>query len=124
MNIIRSLIIHHQDIALKIQPKLMGKKKLYQAVINLLNNHKGWVIIFSATIQHYIDITNELQKVFNSSIIVKYHKKMPNSEQTASSNAWKNEIIKIMLATSAFEIEINVSDVTLIIHITLPLSHK
>ncbi|PKK57856.1 P-loop containing nucleoside triphosphate hydrolase protein [Rhizophagus irregularis] len=64
------------------------------------NNHEGEgrVIIFSATIQNCIDITDELRKAFDPSII--------------------------MSATSAFGMGINVSDVTLIIHTTLPLSNE
>ena len=89
MKINKSRIIHHQDIALKIQPNPMGKNKLYQAVINLLNNYEKWIIIFSATIEHCIDITNELQKVFDPSIITIYYEKMSSSEQTANSNIWK-----------------------------------
>ncbi|CAB4422880.1 unnamed protein product [Rhizophagus irregularis] len=124
MKVIRSPIIHRQDIALEVQPKPIGKKKLYQAVFNLLDNHEGRVIIFSATIQHCIDITDELRKAFDPSIVAMYHGKMSSSEQTATSNAWKNGIIKIMSATSAFGMGINVSDVTLIIHTTLPLSNE
>ncbi|CAB4441968.1 unnamed protein product [Rhizophagus irregularis] len=33
MKVIRSPIIHHQDIALEVQPKPIGKKKLYQASV-------------------------------------------------------------------------------------------
>lgn len=124
MKVIRSPIIHCQDIALEVQPKPIGKKKLYQAVFNLLDNHEGRVIIFSATIQHCIDITDELRKAFDPSIVAMYHEKMSSSEQTATSNAWKNGLIKIMSSTSAFGMGINVSDVTLIIHTTLPLSNE
>jgi ATP-dependent DNA helicase RecQ len=65
-----------------------------------------------------------LKKVFDPSIIAKYHGKMSSSDQTTSSNTWKNEEIKIMSATSAFGMGINVSDITLIIYTTLPLSHE
>ncbi|GBC37156.2 DNA helicase RecQ [Rhizophagus irregularis DAOM 181602=DAOM 197198] len=61
MKVIRSPIIHH--------------------------NHEGRVIIFSATIQHCIDITDELRKAFDPSIVAMYHGKMSSSEQTATSNA-------------------------------------
>ena len=65
-----------------------------------------------------------MQKAFDPSIIAMYHGKMLSSEQTTSSNAWKDGTIKIMSATSAFGMGINVSDVTLIIHTTLSLSYK
>ncbi|PKC54543.1 P-loop containing nucleoside triphosphate hydrolase protein [Rhizophagus irregularis] len=54
MKVIRSPIIHH--------------------------NHEGRVIIFSATIQHCIDITDELRKAFDPSIVAMYHGKMSSSE--------------------------------------------
>ncbi|GET52649.1 hypothetical protein RIR_jg39066.t1 [Rhizophagus irregularis DAOM 181602=DAOM 197198] len=57
------------DIALEVQPKPIGKKNFTRQVFNLLDNHEGEgrVIIFSATIQNCIDITDELRKAFDPS---------------------------------------------------------
>ncbi|CAB5352453.1 unnamed protein product [Rhizophagus irregularis] len=64
--------------AAKIETVL--KRPNMKAVFNLLDNHEGRVIIFSATIQHCIDITDELRKAFDPSIVAMYHGKMSSSE--------------------------------------------
>ncbi len=66
---------------------------------------------------------NELQKNFDPDIVGMYHGKLTSKEQYVISANWKNQIIKIMSATSAFGMGINVNNVTLIIHTTLPMSY-
>ena len=66
---------------------------------------------------------NELQKNFDPDIVGMYHGKLTSKEQYVISANWKNQIIKIMSAISAFGMGINVNNITLIIHTTLPMSY-
>ncbi len=66
---------------------------------------------------------NELQKNIDPDIVRMYHRKLTSKKQNVISANWKNQIIKIMSATLSFGMGINVDNVTLIIHTTLPISY-
>jgi len=123
MKVIRTSIIHRPEITLEIKSKPIAKNKLYQIIFDLLDNLEGRVIIYGATVIECNDMMKELQKNFDPAIIGMYHGKLTSKEQSIISANWKNKIIKIMSATSAFGMGINVNNVTLIIHTTLPMSY-
>ncbi|CAG8701044.1 3819_t:CDS:1, partial [Ambispora gerdemannii] len=124
MNIIRNPIIHRSEITLEVKSKPAAKDKFYQTIFDLLDNLEGRAIIYGATIRECNEMTNALRKNFDPIIIGMYHGKLASIEQTTISASWKNGTIKIMSATSAFGMGINVDDVTLVIHTTLPMSHE
>ena len=123
MKVIRTSVIYRPEIILEVKSKPTVKNKLYQAVFDLLNNLEGRAIIYGATVTECNDMMKELQKNFDPTIIGMYHGKLTSKEQSIISTNWKNKTIKIMSATSAFGMGINVNDVTLIIHTTLPMSY-
>jgi superfamily II DNA helicase RecQ len=123
MKIIKTSIIYRPEIKLEVKSKPAMKEKLFQAVIELLDNFEGRAIIYGVTIGECDDMTKALKKEFDPTIIGMYHGKLASAEQTAISTNWKNGTIKIMSATSAFGMGINVNNVTLVIHTSLPMSH-
>ncbi|CAG8702995.1 16740_t:CDS:10, partial [Gigaspora rosea] len=124
MEIIRTSTIQRPEIILEVRPKPAAKDKLYQTIFSLLDNLEGRAIIYGATVKECDDMTKALCKNFDPTIVGMYHGKQASAEQTAVSAGWKNKTIKIISATTAFGMGINVDDVTLVIHTTLPMSHE
>ncbi|CAG8542566.1 2139_t:CDS:2, partial [Dentiscutata heterogama] len=124
MEIIRTSTIQRPEIILEVRPKPAAKDKLYQTIFSLLDNLEERAIIYGATVKECDDMTKALCKNFDPTIVGMYHGKRASAEQTAVSAGWKNKTIKIMSATTAFGMGINVDDVTLVIHTTLPMSHE
>ncbi|CAG8547293.1 39848_t:CDS:2, partial [Gigaspora margarita] len=124
MKIIRNSTIHRSEIILEVRPKPATKDKLYQAIFNLLDNLEGRAIIYGATVKECDNMTKALCKNFDPTIVGIYHGKLTSAKQTAISAGWKNGTIKIMYATTAFGMGINVDNIILVIHTTLSMSHK
>ncbi|CAG8580035.1 23096_t:CDS:2 [Gigaspora rosea] len=124
MEIIRTSTIQRPEIILEVRPKPAAKDKFYQTIFSLLDNLEGRAIIYGATVNECDDMTKALCKNFDPTIVRIYHEKRASAEQTAVSARWKNKTIKIMSATTAFGMGINVNDVTLVIHTTLPILHE
>ena len=123
MKVIRTSVIYRSEIILEVKSKPTVKNKLYQIVFDLLNNLERHAIIYEATVTECNDMMKELQKNFDPTIIGMYYGKLTSKEQSIIFTNWKNKTIKIMSATLAFGMGINVNDVTLIIYTTLPISY-
>ncbi|RIB01924.1 P-loop containing nucleoside triphosphate hydrolase protein [Gigaspora rosea] len=124
MEMIRTSTIQQPEIILEVRPKPATKDKLYQTIFSLLDNLEGCAIIYGTTVKECDDMMKALCKNFDPTIVRMYYKKQASAEQTAISAEWKNKTIKIMSATTTFGIGINVDDIILVIHTTLPISYK
>ena len=116
-------MLARKEIAYEVQKKRISNKENLQQIIDTINNNltTGRCIIYCASPSACQNISSQLQGRL-SSICDTYYGTMPDHEKTQSLQNWKNGITKIMVATNAFGMGINVSDVYLVIHHTAPLS--
>ena len=87
-------------------------------MLALLREISGSAIIYMRNRKLCKDISEELVRQGVSATY--YHAGLPNSEREERQKAWQNNEYRVMVATNAFGMGIDKSDVRLVIHMTLP----
>ncbi|CAG8798462.1 293_t:CDS:2 [Gigaspora margarita] len=110
------------EIVLEVIPKPSKLEKLLEKICKSLDTiTSARIIIYSATVAHCNKIATYLASRYSISIIGKYHGSLDDITKNVNLNRWKNGSVKIMCATNAFGMGINVADIQLVIHTTFSI---
>lgn len=120
--IIRGLSLARQEIKIQIESK-PSKQNLYSRIQNILGGlTAGRCIIYCSGPSSCQELFNNLHENLSTVSIGLYHGELDGEQRKIAIRDWKIGITQIMIATNSFGMGINVPDVHLIIHTTIPLS--
>ncbi|RIB01510.1 P-loop containing nucleoside triphosphate hydrolase protein, partial [Gigaspora rosea] len=123
LNVFRSSTISRPEIQLEVLNKPAQKENQTKLLLDLVQlNFPNRCIVYFATIDDCDTYYNVLAKHFGLNIVGKYHGSMPSKNQNINLENWKNGQLKLISATTAFGIGLNVNDVRAVIHTTFPIS--
>ena len=89
-----------------------------QDLLNLLQSTQGQVIIYTRNRQKTREISDWLNANGYKSIY--YHAGLEHIDRDVRQNVWQSEDVRIMVATNAFGMGIDKSNVRLVVHMDLP----
>jgi len=89
-------------------------------LIHILNRTEGTSIVYVRNRKHTQEIAKALQQAGFSAHF--FHAELNRDEKTMRQDAWKNNICRIIVATNAFGMGIDKSNVRWIIHYNMPKS--
>ncbi|RIB24621.1 P-loop containing nucleoside triphosphate hydrolase protein, partial [Gigaspora rosea] len=122
-NIIRNSSLHRPEIVLGVIPKPSKLEKLFEKICESLDTiTSDRIIIYSATVAHCNELATYLASRYGTSIIGKYHGSLDDITKNVNLNVWKNGFVRIMCATNAFGMGINVANIWLVIYTTFSMS--
>ena len=120
--IICGLSLAWQEIKIQIESKPL-KQILYSRFQNILSDlTAGWCIIYCSGPGSCQELFHSLHENLPALSFGLYHGELDGEQRKMAIKNWKTGIIQIMIATNGFGMGINVLDVYLIIHTTIPLS--
>lgn len=90
----------------------------YMELLHVLRSQSGSCIIYIRNRQYCQDLAAQLQR--EGFTATYYHAGLHNAEKTARQEDWLRDRIRIMVATNAFGMGIDKSDVRLVVHLDLP----
>ncbi|CAJ0845033.1 3224_t:CDS:2 [Entrophospora sp. SA101] len=124
LTIIRSSSFAHPHIFLQVHKKKKTKKEAsYSQVVEEINKTSaGRHIVYCATPEICEDLKIYVTNEITNSEIGLYHGNLSGEEKHMSLMKWKTGNTKIIIATNAFGMGINTSDVYLIINFNFHLS--
>lgn len=90
----------------------------YQEILQILNNSTGPAIIYTRNRKK----TKEIAEWLNNSGIkaIHYHAGLDNTDRDIRQNMWKDETVRVIVATNAFGMGIDKANVRTVIHIDAP----
>lgn len=92
-------------------------------ILKIINEIEvGKCIIYCASVKGCENLLSELQDKVAKEIIAMYHGELAAKEKSNVLLLWKSGKIKIIVATNAFGMGINVPDVRVVIHSGIPIS--
>lgn len=89
-----------------------------QGLLRIIESIKGSCIIYTRNRQNCQELSDELNKLGHKATF--YHAGLANAIKDSRQNDWHNNNIRIMVATNAFGMGIDKSDVRIVIHMDLP----
>jgi superfamily II DNA helicase RecQ len=92
-------------------------------IINIYNEiETGKCILYCLSIKSCENITTELQSKVSKETIAMYHGELSAKQKSAVLLDWRSGKFRIMVATNAFGMDINIPDVHIVIHAGFPMS--
>ena len=98
--------------------RLTNEREKHEELIRILNAHEGAGIIYAATVKAVEELTDWL-KSFDFKI-EQYHGRMKASDRKRNQNAFMNGELKAIVATNAFGMGIDKSDIRFVVHYQMP----
>jgi len=106
-----------------VRKKKENKEQLLNDIINIYNEiETGKCIIYYPSVKGCENLIIELQTKVSKDIIAMYHGELSAKQKSGVLSDWKSGKIRIMVATNAFRMGINVPDVRIVIHAGFPMS--
>ncbi|PKC00026.1 putative sgs1 protein [Rhizophagus irregularis] len=120
--IIRGTSLARQEIDIQVISK-PSKQNLYSQIQNILVGlTTGRCIIYCSGPSSCQELFHYLHENLSALSFGLYHGELDGEQRKMAIRNWKTGIIQIMIAINGFGMGINVPDVYLIIHTTIPLS--
>ena len=111
-----------QEIRIQVESK-PSKQNLYSQIQNILGGlTAGRCIIYCSGPGSCQELFNNLHENLPTVSFGLYHGELDGEQHKIAIKDWKMGITQIMIVTNSFGMGINVPDVYLIIHTTIPLS--
>lgn len=105
--------LQRDNLALSVLD-IYGFDSKFRALVGLLNQYKGSTIIYCSLIQTLERFSVELERLNISHNI--YHGKLPDAIRKRSQEEFMNDQLGLILATPAFGLGIDKSDIRLVVH--------
>uniref|UniRef100_U9TPM2 DNA 3'-5' helicase n=1 Tax=Rhizophagus irregularis (strain DAOM 181602 / DAOM 197198 / MUCL 43194) TaxID=747089 RepID=U9TPM2_RHIID len=122
-SLIRNISFEDNQIVYEVQKKKENKAQFLNEIINIYNEiETGKCIIYCPSVKGCENLIIELQTKISKEIIAMYHGELFAKQKSAVLFDWKSEKIRIMIATNAFGMGVNVPDVCIVIHTGFPMS--
>jgi len=123
ISLIRKISFEDNSIVYKMRKKKENKEQFLSDIINIYNEiETGRCIIYCPSINSCENLMIELQTKVSEGIIAIYHGELSSKQKSAALLNWKSGKVRIMIATNAFGMGINVPDVRIVIHTAFPMS--
>jgi ATP-dependent DNA helicase RecQ len=87
-------------------------------LLNIVNKLKGSGIIYTRNRKNTIQIANWLSR--HNIDAISYHAGMKSTDRETAQNKWKNNQVRLAIATNAFGMGIDKSNVEFVIHLDIP----
>ncbi|CAB4405053.1 unnamed protein product [Rhizophagus irregularis] len=121
--IIRSSTSHRPEMIFNVQERKEIRDQYINDIIDIINaNILGRIIIYYATHFSCEYLYNKLQENLTDVSIGYFHSGLCDNERETTMNNWTSNQIQIMVATSAFGMGINSSNIRVVIHVGAPMS--
>ncbi|POG68773.1 putative sgs1 protein [Rhizophagus irregularis DAOM 181602=DAOM 197198] len=121
--LIRGSTSHRSEIIFNVKERKEIRDQYITEIISIVNaNLLGRIIIYCATHSSCEYLYNKLQESLNNISINYFHGGLCDNERETAMNNWKTNYTQIMIATSAFGMGINSSNVRVVIHVEVPMS--
>jgi ATP-dependent DNA helicase RecQ len=115
--------VYRPELILEVRNKPLNKNQRMTDIYQILDSIDiGRAIVYNATCKECDEMIIQLANHYGVALVGKYHGKMPSTEQKETLKLWKDGNIRFMVATNAFGMGINVDNVRVIIHTTIPMS--
>ncbi|RHZ84328.1 hypothetical protein Glove_83g55 [Diversispora epigaea] len=123
VSLIHDTFFETNNIIYEVKKKKENREKFLENIINIYNEIEiGKCIIYYSSIKSCEDIFIKLQTKISNKIIALYHSELSSKQKSNILLNWKSGKLRIMVATTAFGMGINVSDVRVVIHAGIPMS--
>jgi ATP-dependent DNA helicase RecQ len=99
---------------------VMDLEDKYKKLIDIARNVKGCGLVYVRNRRETAEVAHFLQR--NQVAADFYHAGLTRDERSQKQEAWKNNSIRIMVATNAFGMGIDKPDVRFVVHLDLPES--
>ncbi|PKC11808.1 P-loop containing nucleoside triphosphate hydrolase protein, partial [Rhizophagus irregularis] len=121
--IIRSSTSHRPEMIFNVQERKEIRDQYINDIIDIINaNLLGRIIIYCATHFSCEYLYNKLQENLTDVSLGYFHGGLCDDERETTMNNWTSNQIQIMVATSAFGMGINSSNIRVVIHVGAPMS--
>ncbi|EXX61815.1 Sgs1p [Rhizophagus irregularis DAOM 197198w] len=121
--IICSSTSHRPEIIFNVQERKEIRDQYINDIIDIINaNLLGHIIIYCATHFSCEYLYSKLQENLTDVSIGYFHGSLRDDERETTMNNWTSNQIQIMVATSAFGMGINSSNIHVVIHVGAPMS--
>ena len=122
-SLIRNIAFEDNQIIYEVRKKKENKEQFLNDIINIYNEiETGKCILYCLSIKSCENITTELQSKVSKETIAMYHGELSAKQKSVVLLDWKSGKIRIMVATNAFGMGINIPDVRIVIHAGFPMS--
>ncbi|CAG8546131.1 11861_t:CDS:2 [Ambispora gerdemannii] len=88
----------------------------------IINQVTAEIIIYCASKQQCIQVMEMLTESLDDEILNIFYGKMAETEKNAAMKKWLSGETKVLITTSAFGMSIDVNDVRLVMHYTMPMN--
>ena len=109
--------IYRPNIHFEVK-RVTNEREKHEELIRILNEHEGLGIIYAATVKAVEELTDWL-KGFDFRI-EQYHGRMKASDRKRNQDAFMNDELKAIVATNAFGMGIDKSDIRFVVHYQMP----
>uniref|UniRef100_U9TPF1 DNA 3'-5' helicase n=1 Tax=Rhizophagus irregularis (strain DAOM 181602 / DAOM 197198 / MUCL 43194) TaxID=747089 RepID=U9TPF1_RHIID len=121
LNIIRGSSFVRSEITFEVQTKSSKEKTINEICEQIQKIENEYCIIYCASPASCEEILELIRTKLDISLDI-YHGKLESITRHQSITRWKAGLTQVMVATNAFGLGINMSNVRLVIHYTFPLS--
>lgn len=121
LNIIRSSSFVRSEITFEVQTKSSKEKTINEICEQIQKIENKYCIIYCASPASCEEVLELIRTKLDISLDI-YHGKLESITRHQSITHWKAGLTQVMVATNAFELGINMSNVRLVIHYMFPLS--
>jgi ATP-dependent DNA helicase RecQ len=111
--------VHRPNLSYHVRPVVSDADKQRQ-VIEIVRSLKGAAIIYAATVRHVEDLAKLLRQ--EGVPVVAYHGRMKAGDRSDAQDAFMNGHTPLIVATNAFGMGIDRSDIRAVVHYDLPAS--
>ena len=111
--------VHRPNLSYRVVPVADDADKQRQ-LIDLLRRVEGATIVYAATVRHVEELSALLKH--EDVAAVSYHGRMRAADRSQAQDAFMSGRVSVMLATNAFGMGIDRSDIRAVIHFDLPAS--
>jgi len=98
--------------------RVTNEREKHEELIRILNEHDGAGIIYATTVKT-VDALTDWLKGFDFKVD-KYHGRMKASDRKQNQDAFMNDELKAIVATNAFGMGIDKSDIRFVVHYQMP----
>jgi ATP-dependent DNA helicase RecQ len=109
--------IYRPNLYLEVK-RVTNEREKHESLMQLLNEREGIGIIYAATVKTVEELTKWLQGF--DFRIEKYHGRMKASDRKQNQDAFMNGELKAIVATNAFGMGIDKSDIRFVVHYQMP----
>ena len=121
--LIRGSTSHRSEIIFNVRERKEIRDQYITEIISIINaNLLRRIIVYCATHTSCEYLYNKLQENLNGVSVDYFHGGLRDNERGTAMSNWKSNNTQIMIATSAFGMGINSSNVRVVIHAEAPMS--